>query len=310
MKRGHPSPYVLGVEFGPHSVRLVEVECLRKGYRLQQCCEGFYPENIRFRGVFDAQITKTFLRILRSLLTKCQPKSRKVNIGMDSRSLLLRRVAVDSWLEGDDLRDQVLWEAQQLLIDPLDCYVVDYHVQDIDESTREVLLVMVRRETAEGYLDIAHQTGLEPLCLDVDLIALGNAYEYFTGRRLNGPTAVLDIEQDCVRCVIVSGNVFWFGQTAEITAQPSDLEKLIVRAAAYGGRTGSSPPFSEIVVCGSETAAEKIGCDLSRFSPSIRVAFPFQKMKLGPSISRQQIQKHAPAYMVCIGLALRGVTEL
>ena len=308
MTRGHPSPYALGVEFGPSSLRCVEVERLRKGFRLHQCCEGSYPKELRFRGGFDSQIKKTLARTLQSLLKTCQPRSRKVTIGLDSRFLLFRRIPVDSWLKRDDLRDQVLWEAKKLLIDPLDKYVVDFHLQSIDTDTREVLLVIVRKEIVEGYVEVAQQAGLEPLYLDVDLFAMSNAYEYISEGQINGPAAVIDIEGNCLRCVVVSDNMFWFGRTVEMTSRP-DLEKLMENAAACDGKTGPTHPFAEILLCGREARSEEIAQSLTRFSPSVRVAAPFEKMKLRRSVSKQQIQRDAPVYMVGTGLALRGATE-
>ncbi|MFQ6091820.1 MAG: type IV pilus biogenesis protein PilM [bacterium] len=310
MKKGHLNPCGLGVQFGSCSVRLVVLERHRKGVRLQQCCERAFPDGVRFQGVFDPHIKATCIRALQSLLADLRLKTEKATVGLDSRAVFLRRIRIDSWLEEDELQDQVLWEAEQLLVDPLDRCVVDFHVQDVSETVREVLLAVVRRRTVEEYTEVLEKSGLDPFCLDVDLFALSNAYEHITASPGPGPAVLVDVEPGCVRCVVVRERMFCFGRACEMRAPPAELVELLRTAALHVEGGDGSLPFARIVLSGSGALSERLISDLTaRCDRPVEVAHPFRGVKMGPSLSRQQLQKEAPAYMIGTGLALRGATE-
>lgn len=310
MKKGRLSPYALGVQFGSCSVRLVVVEYYRKGVRLRHCCEKPFSDGVRFEGVFDPHIKATCIRALQSLLAELRLKTERATVGLDSRVVLLKRIPIDSWLEEDELQNQVLWEAEQLLVDPLDHYVVDFHVQDVSETSREVLLAAVRRRTVEEYTEVLEKSGLDPSCLDVDLFALCNAYEHIAGDCEPDPTVLVDVEPGCVRCVVVRGRTFCFGRTCEMTSLPAGLVDLLNTAALHCGSGDRSPSFTKIILSGREALSEQLASDLSvRIDYPVEVARPFREVKIGSSLSRSQLQKEAPAYMIGLGLALRGATE-
>lgn len=309
MMRGHPSPYALGVQFGSSSIRLVLLESKRRGLRLYHCSERAFPDGFRFQGIIDSHVKTVFVRTLQSLLAEMQLRTQKATVGLDSRAVLLRRIPIDSWLEKDELTAQVMWEAGQLIIDPLDQYVVDFHIQDINETEREVLLAVTRRKTVEDYTEIVAETGLDPVCLDVDLFALSNAYEYTAKGQTGGLTALIDIEPDCVRCVVVRDRVFCFGKMIEISSRMTDITELLKFAAEQTKGASQSPPFAKVVLSGCELQLDQLISGLPpRFCHSVDVISPFQGMRIGASVNRQQVKK-APAYIIGLGLALRGIRE-
>jgi type IV pilus assembly protein PilM len=306
MKKGRFSPGALGVHFGPCSVRIVALERNRKGIQLKQCCEKSFPDDVRFLGVFDGDVKSSCIQALQSLVSDCRLRNLKATVGIDSRTVFMRRIPVDSWLEGEALQDQVLWEAEQLLVDPLDRYVIDFHVQYSDGRVREVLLAAVRHNVLHEYIEIIKKSGLEPVCVDVDLFALSNAYEQLSGERVLGPTALIDIEPGCVRFVVVYDGRFNFGKNFEMSPDPSELVKIF--DTVYRG--GGAPPLAKVVLSGSGALSEGLLSDLTaRWDHSVEVADPHRGLQLASSLPRQQYKRGEPAYMIGLGLALRGVTE-
>jgi len=296
MMKGRMSPSALAVQFGPCCVRLLALGHHRRGIRVEHCREGPLPDGVRFQGAFDQHIKATCIHTLQSLLADLRLKAGKAVVAVDSRSVLLRRVPVDSWLEGDELLDQVKWEAEQLVVDPLDRYVVDFHVQDVSETIREVLLAVVRRNIIRDYVEVVEKAGLDPFCLDVDLFALSNAYEYATTYPASGLTALVDVDSGCVRCTIVGEGMFYFGRTREMESLPDDLTRLLDTAALETKNPEQSSPLARVVVSGREALSEAFMSDLgARCDYPIEVADP--------------VQKESPAYMISMGLALRGMTE-
>ncbi|UCE18238.1 MAG: pilus assembly protein PilM [Gemmatimonadota bacterium] len=307
MKKGRRSTIALGIHFGAHSVRLVALERTRKGIQLKHCCERSFPNDLRFAGTFDPLVKNASIQILQSMLSEIRMRSENGTVGLDSRNVILRRIPVDSWLEDDELQNQVLWEAEQLLVDPLEHYVLDFHIQDVSETMREVLLAIARRKTIEEYTEIVRKSGIYPVCVDVDLFALGNAYEYLSGNRSNGAVALMDVEPDTVRCVIVRNGFFYSGRLYEKSSKACDPEELLDTVIPRGGET---LPLTRIVLSGSETFSEERLSDLSaRCHCPIEIANPSRKMKIGSAFSRQHLQKQTSSCVISLGLALRGITE-
>ena len=307
MKKGRFSPFALGVHFGPCSVRIVALERTRKGLQLKHCCEKTFPDDVHFLGVFDRDMKSSCIRALQSLVSGFRLGSLKTTVGIDSRTVFVRRIPVDSWAEEEELQDQVFWEAEQLLVDPLDHYVIDFHVQYFDGRIREVLLAAVRQNVLREYIEIIEKSGLDLVCVDVDLFALSNAYEQLSDERVSGSTALIDIEPGCVRCVVVCDGTFNFGKNFEMSADPSELVKMFDTVC----RSGGALPLAKVVLSGSEALSEGLLSDLTaRWDCPVEVADPHLGLQLASSLRRQQYKRGEPAYIIGLGLALRGVTEL
>jgi Tfp pilus assembly PilM family ATPase len=307
MKKGRRSTVTLGIHFGSCSIRLVALERTRKGIQLKHCCERPFTNGLRFVGVFDTDTKNSCIQTLQSLVSDIRMRSKPGTVGLDSRNVILRRIPIDSWLKENELENQVLWDAEQLLVDPLDHYVLDFHIQDVNETTREVLLAVARKRTVQEYTDILHKSGIDPICVDVDLFALSNAYEHFFGNRRNGAIALVDVEPETVRCIIIQNGLLYFGTLSEMSPEFHDLSVLLDTATRQSGETLL---LERVVLSGSERLSEKCITDLStRYNVPVEAANPLQEMKTGSTLSRQQIQRMAPSYMINIGLALRGITE-
>ena len=308
MKKGRRSTIALGIQIGSYSIRLVALERTRKGIQLKQCCERPFPNGIRFAGAFDSHIKNSCIQTLQSLLSDIRVRSEKGTIGIDSRNVILKRIPVDSWLEDDELQHQVLWEAEQLLVDPLDNYILDFHIQDVNETMREVVLAVAQRKTVEDYAEILEKSGLVPFCIDIDLFALSNAYEHLSGNRSHGAIALIDVEPDAVRCVIVRDGLLSFAKLYESSTATLDFAELL-DAATH--RMGETLPLNKVVVSGSETVSEEFISELSvRCNHPVERATPSREMKTESKLTRQQLHRETSSYMIGIGLALRGITEL
>ncbi len=304
-KRGDAGSHGLGVQFGSSSVRVVAVERHRRGFRLHHCCESTFPDGVRFQGQFDPASKAACIRALRTLLDTVGSVPGTATIGLDSRGVLVKRVPVDPWLEEEELQQQMWWEAEQLLVEPLDQFVIDYDIQDINETRREAVLAVVRKKILEDYSEIAEKGGLDPVCMDVDLFALGNAFEHMGGGRMDGRTALVDIEPDCVRLVLMDHGVFCFGRSQTASSPSQEVEDLLQAALRHCPATG----LEKIVVAGEQTLGAALIQELSARYASVESASPFQDVKMGPSVKHEQIRDQAIAFMIGYGLALRGVTE-
>lgn len=298
----------LGVHFGLSSVRVVTVERHRRGLLVHQCCESPLPEGVFFQGQFDPASKAACLRALRTILDTFETHPATATVGLDSRGILVKRIPVDPWLEEEELQQQMWWEAGQLLVEPLDQFVIDYDIQDIDDTRREAVLAVVRKEVLDDYAEIADQGGLDQVCMDVDLFALGNAFEHMNGSRM-GCTALLDIEPGCLRFVLMDHGVFCFGRSLSSSSPWPEVATLLQTALHRCPATGAEPALERIVVSGDQALGTALIQELRPRYGSVEMASPFQDVRMGRSLRHGQTRDNAAAFMISFGLALHGVNN-
>lgn len=77
-----------------------------------------------------------------------------------------------------ELEQNINFEAGNYIPHSIDAVCLDYQVLNSSgRSTMEVLLVAVKREIVDGYLDVLEKAGLQPKIADVDYFAMENMFE-------------------------------------------------------------------------------------------------------------------------------------
>jgi len=100
---------------------------------------------------------------------------RRVRIGIANQRIMMRRIELPPLTDATEIRQAVLFQAQDEIPMPLDSVILDYHALGVDEGPSgqrlHVLLVAARRDMVERVLQAARLAGLHPE--GVDLAAFG-----------------------------------------------------------------------------------------------------------------------------------------
>jgi type IV pilus assembly protein PilM len=98
-----------------------------------------------------------------------------VRIGIANQRIMMRRIELPPLTDATEIRQAVLFQAQDEIPMPLDSVILDYHALGVDEGPSgqrlHVLLVAARRDMVERVLQAARLAGLHPE--GVDLAAFG-----------------------------------------------------------------------------------------------------------------------------------------
>lgn len=156
---------VLGLDLGTSAVKAVEISRVGDEVAVTGCaCE---------RVQDPAEYNET----IKAVLDGGGFKPNNVVIGFSGRSTMLQTVTLPADAE-EDLETAMLSEAEKYIPYDISEAQIDYHVFDNLEGHQiKALLVAVRQQDIEDKLEILFNSGITPVRIDVELVALANAYE-------------------------------------------------------------------------------------------------------------------------------------
>lgn len=169
---------VLGLDIGSSCIRLIH---LREKGRGSFAVDAFgvlpiNPETIVEGSIIDPSAVVDTIQHLR---TQLQLKEKRVAFSLSGNAVFVKTIKVASSPDPLEMRESILWEAEQFVPFPRDEVMLDYHI--VGDPSREmqvdVIVVALKRDAAQVYLDTIQQAGFEPVILDVDAFAMQNAFE-------------------------------------------------------------------------------------------------------------------------------------
>ena len=195
MAFGRKSKLAAGLDIGANSVKLVKLRKKGNNYVLKALAIKELPlgvitdEEIKDRDavIFDIQ----------SLVDQTDPKLKDVVISISGHGVITDKIVMDR-KSGSEAEQAILFEAEQRAPFDVEDVTMDYHIIHEDEETNkmEILLVAARNEFLKDYLDMIIDAGLRPAVVDIDALAILNAYEINYDIDPSRVTALIDLGFD------------------------------------------------------------------------------------------------------------------
>jgi len=216
---------VLGLDIGSHSVKAVELS--QKGDRL--ALTGFGRAAIETPDHIDETI--------KELIQEQGLKNKRVITAVSGRSVIVRYISMMA-MQPEELRQAISYEADKYIPFEVDEVVLDcQRLDDIEaeggaeSGQMKVLLVAVKRTLIDEHIELLDKVGLTPVIIDVDVFALGNAFELFNlyGEPLpeDKVYALVDIGNSKTSINIMKGSSSYF--TREIYIAGDDITEAVAR---------------------------------------------------------------------------------
>jgi len=219
---------LVGLDIGEHSVKAVELTDSGGHLRLT----GFGCVALPNKNA----LKDTVANVLRESGIRC----RRVVTAVCGRSVIVRYVNMVS-MSDDDLKNALRFEADKYIPFDIDEVVLD--CQRLEETAAaegkdgargekemKVLLVAVKRTLIEEHVNLLAELGLQPVAIDVDSFAIGNAFELKALHSLrvqddNRVAALIDIGASKTEINIMRGNVSYLSR--EIYLAGNDFTEAI-----------------------------------------------------------------------------------
>jgi len=169
MLRGRKS--AVGLDIGGSTIKAVEItrdkfDYIITGYgQIEVPNESARPEAIR------------------ELFNECRFKTKKVVTAVSGKSVIVRYINMVQ-MNKENLTNAIRFEADKYI--PFDIDEVQLDCQKLtdipnpeegkESEEMKVLLVAVKKSLVEDQAKLLHEIGLQPVAIDVDVFAIGNAY--------------------------------------------------------------------------------------------------------------------------------------
>lgn len=248
-------------------------------------------------------------------------ESNKASFSLDSNEVLIRKIPIDFPLESTDLREHALWEASQVMINPLEDYIVDFYVQNNnpnDENDRILILVAVRKIIIDYLKEIFASTKLHLRGVDVDIFAAQRVVESTYDFSHDSKVTLIDIRDHNIQ-ISVLFNGFFMEQAIEYgNGYPGDkgerndfLSRMIskeMRRIILDNKLGKSvDDMEEIFVYGDNVDEGMIEALVKAHDVNLHRVNPFEKITLEATPVDPDVTKHPEAFVASVGTAIKGL---
>lgn len=203
----------IALDIGSTFIKLVQLKGSNKKYQLLKFGMVPLPPEVIVEGaVMDAG---RVVEAIRELLAAHKVTTKEVVISVSGSSVIIKRVSVADMTD-EELAESIKWEAEQYIPFSIDDVNVDFQKlgPGAAEGQADVLLVAVKKDKINDYVNLVKEAGLEPVVMDVDAFALANMYELNYSIE-TGTTALLNIGASVMNINILKDGMSIF--TRDIT---------------------------------------------------------------------------------------------
>lgn len=235
----------IALDIGSTYIKLVQLKGSGKSYSLVKFGMVPLPAEVIVEGaVMDANRVS---EAIKELLVAQKIKTKDVVLSVSGSSVIIKRISIADMTD-EELAESIKWEAEQYIPFSIDDVNVDFQKlgPGAAEGQADVLLVAVKKDKINDYVNLVKDAGLEPVVVDVDAFALANMcelnYEVEAGitALLNIGASVMNINilRDGVsiftRDITVGGNRYTEALQRDAGLSYDDAEK-IKRGETLGG---------------------------------------------------------------------------
>ena len=224
----------VALDIGSAFIKLVRLKASKGGYHLDKFGMVPLPPEVIVEGaVMDAG---RVVEAIKELLDSQQVKTKEVVLSVSGSSVIIKRISVADMTD-EELSESIKWEAEQYIPFSIDDVNVDFQKlgPGAQEGQADVLLVAVKKDKINDYINLVKEAGLDPVVLDVDAFALANMYELNYDLEA-GITALLNIGASVMNINILKDGMSIF--TRDVTVGGNRYTEALQRefGLSYRGR--------------------------------------------------------------------------
>ena len=188
---------LMAVDIGTDSIKLVNLKAVKSGYQLLNFgMIPLAPGTIVEGSIVEAEAVN---EAIKNLLELEKINVKNVATAVSGASVVIKKIKVP-YMSHEELEDSIKFEAEHYIPYDIDEVNLDFHILTKYEEKEEerpeqieILLVAVKKDKVNEYVNLFSELGLKPLIVDVDVFAIENAYEYNYGIQEGEIVALIDM---------------------------------------------------------------------------------------------------------------------
>lgn len=200
---------LVGVDIGSSAIKVAHLRDTKKGVQLL----NFGWEPLPPQTIVDGNVMNSgaVVDALTNLWRTRRIKQREIALSISGHSVIIKKIPVPT-MTPDELEEQIHWEAEQHIPFDINDVEIDYEVlqRRDDQGQMDILLVAAKKDEINDYTQVARESRLNPMVVDIDAFALQNSYELNYGVDPNETVALLNVGASLTTINIIQGGVTMF----------------------------------------------------------------------------------------------------
>ncbi len=201
---------VIALDIGSSSIKLVKLNQAKKGWEMEKLGIAYLPpEAIVDGSIIDSM---SITGAITSLIKENAIKVKDTVSSLTGHSVIIKKVSMPAMTE-EELSESIQWEAEQYIPFPMTDVNIDFQILGEDTEGRgqmDVMLVAVKKEVINDYVNVIKEAGLNPVIIDVDSFALENMMELNYTFAPDENVAMVNIGASITSISIIAGGVTVF----------------------------------------------------------------------------------------------------
>ncbi len=168
---------VIGLDVGTNSVKLIEIEESKGGYRLKNFGAAPLPKDSIVNGSILNH--EGVVSVIHQLIANLKIKTKNTVVSISGHPVIIKKITMPVTTD-EELEDSIKFEAEQYIPFDLEEVNIDFQILSVQEEKADqmnVLLVAAKKAMINEYTKVLTDAGLRPIILDIDVFALENAFE-------------------------------------------------------------------------------------------------------------------------------------
>jgi type IV pilus assembly protein PilM len=202
---------IIGVDIGTHTVKVAEVSGNIGKFKLEKFAVAPLPEGTIIED--DIQKPELILECIAKAMESAKIKSKSICFGLFGQNTMTKRMSVPDG-SNDEIRDHVMWEAEQYIPFGADESEIDFSViGNTEGGGKDILVVAARTDLIEKFQSLFKELNYNPKVVDLNILALSNVIEstaLFQNPDLNEGVVVIDYGAQSIKLLVyrLGGPVF------------------------------------------------------------------------------------------------------
>lgn len=269
---------LIGLDIGSNSIKVVELKRGKNKFELVSMGMATLSPDVIVDGAL--MNSSAIVESITNLIKDLKIKSKNIATSISGTSVIIKKIALPV-MTRQELQENIQWEAEQYIPFDINDVNVDFHI--LGEAGEEqgkmgVILVAAKKDLVNDYTGVIAESGLVPMCVDVDAFAAGNALEWNYPDRMNEIIALVNIGASVTNINVIKNGVSTF--VRDITSGGNAVTEMIQknlgiqyeeaekmkRAGQDGGDEIVPQEVSDVIRQVSQTIAGELARSLDFYS--------------------------------------------
>jgi len=291
----------IGLDIGAYSIKALEVKTGTD--------DGFEILKFGVEKITDKPSSETRAEAIKRLFEREGITGEAVNVSVSGPMTITRFVNMPK-MTVDELKNALEYEAERYIpFEIKDVYLdSDILLENVEGNKVRTIVAASKREVVDRKLEALKKAGLFAVIMDMDCLALTNAFCRSKNAQKDQVNALLNIGHSLTQVTILKDGALDFVRELQIGGADFAPEKFMnqVRLSFdyYENQVGRA--VNKIYTSGGGSMIEGVGAKLNEaLGVETSPWDPFKQMKMAAGLKEEALKEAVPLLAVAAGLAMR-----